>query len=409
MDARTQTEWPAEGLSRVPYWIYSDQDIYQRELQRIFYGPSWNYVALEIEIPKAGDYVRTFVGEKSVVVTRDRDGGVNVVENRCAHRGTQICQTHLGNTKGFMCPYHQWTYDLKGNLLGIPLSKGVNKQGGMPAGFDLKQHGLNKLRVARRNGVIFASLSDDAPSLEGYMGPTMLQLFDRVFDGRGIHVLGYSRQLIPANWKLMFENIRDPYHASLLHVFLVSFGLYRLDTPNRLVIDGDGRMTGGMTWRGEQKRTEANAEMRSLHEDLVLNDPQMLQPVKEYENYTLCMMTWWPNLIIQQQSNTLAIRQIVPKGTDAFELAWTFFGYDTDDAEMTKRRLRQANLMGPSGYVSMDDSEVLSFEMQGVRAAPEAIGVLEMNGGSWEEELDHGVTESQIRAFYHHYRRIMDL
>ena len=54
-------------------------------------------------------------------------------------------------------------------------------------------------------------------------------------------MLGYSRQLIPANWKLMFENIKDPYHASILHVFLLSFGLNRVDQPNRIVIDPHGR------------------------------------------------------------------------------------------------------------------------------------------------------------------------
>jgi salicylate 5-hydroxylase large subunit len=241
------------------------------------------------------------------------------------------------------------------------------------------------------------------------MGPQILELFDRVFDGRELRVLGYSRQLTPANWKLMFENIKDPYHASLLHVFLVSFGLNRLDQPNRIVIDPSGRHAAGMTWRGEQRRTEDNADMRSLIEDLKLNDPEMLQPVREFAKYTICLMTLWPNLIIQQQSNTLAMRQLVTRGPRAFELAWTFFGYATDDEEMTRRRLRQANLMGPSGFVSIDDSEVMAMEQAGVGAAPEAAAVLEMDGDGWVEEQMHGVTESEIRAFYETYRRIMGL
>ena len=78
--------WPAEGVSRVPFWAYSDPEVYAREQARIFCGRSWNYVALEAEIPRPGDYKRTFIGEKPVVVARDSDGGLNAFENRCAHR-----------------------------------------------------------------------------------------------------------------------------------------------------------------------------------------------------------------------------------------------------------------------------------------------------------------------------------
>lgn len=115
------------------------------------------------------------------------------------------------------------------------------------------------------------------------------------------------------------------------------------------------------------------------------------------------------DLIIQQQSNTLAMRQLVTRGPGAFELAWTFFGYATDTPEMTARRLRQANLMGPAGFVSIDDSEVLAFTQQGVAAAPHAAGLVEMDGTDWAEEVDYAVTEFEIRAFYEAYRRIMEI
>jgi salicylate 5-hydroxylase large subunit len=88
-----------------------------------------------------------------------------------------------------------------------------------------------------RNGVIFASFDFAVPPLEDFLGPKMLGYFDRVFDGRELEVLGYMRQRIPCNWKFMFENIKDPYHASVLHVFLITFGLFSLDQRSR----GDGR------------------------------------------------------------------------------------------------------------------------------------------------------------------------
>jgi salicylate 5-hydroxylase large subunit len=120
------------------------------------------------------------------------------------------------------------------------------------------------------------------------------------------------------------------------------------------------------------------------------------------------MTTLWPNLIIQQQSNTLAMRQLITRGPNEFELSWTFFGYADDDEAMTRRRLRQANLMGPSGFVSMDDSEIMAFSQQGIKPYPEVNGVMEMGGRDWKDEA-HMVTEGVIRGFYDYYRKVMEI
>ncbi|MEA2978928.1 MAG: salicylate 5-hydroxylase large subunit [Alphaproteobacteria bacterium] len=403
------TNWPAEGPSRVPLWIYSDPDLYARELEVIFYGPTWNYVGLASEVPERGSFKRTFIGERPVIMTRDEDGNINVFVNRCAHRGIEFCREHHGKVNEFVCPYHQWTYDLKGNLLGVPFRRGVRGQGGMPGDFKNSEHSLPKLKVAERNGAVFATFDERTQPLAEYLGDEMLAYFDRVFDGRKLNILGYSRQLIPSNWKLMFENIKDPYHASLLHVFLVSFGLFRVDQPTKGIMDSTGRHSVYASMRGEQKATEATRDMRNMISDLKLNDARILDPVREFPgDVTVAMQTLWPNLIVQQQSNTLATRQIIPRGPGQHELVWTYFGYETDDEAMRIRRLRQANLMGPSGFVSMDDSEVLQFNQDGVKRYPDDHGVVEM-GGRDTENTDHGVTESAIRAFYKYYAQVMEL
>ena len=401
--------WPEAGLARVPYWIYTDPEIYRTEQERVFCGRSWAYVALEAELPNPGDFIRTYVGEKPVVVVRDLEGGVNVLLNRCAHRGVEFCQHAPGNAREFMCPYHQWTYDLRGNLIGVPFRRGVRRQGGMPADFRLEDHGLTRFKVARRHGVVFASLAEEMPSFEDYLGPTMLKYFDRVFDGRPLKVLGYMRQRIGANWKLMFENIKDPYHASLLHVFLVTFGLFRADQPSAVEMDESGMHSVLVSMRGEQKASEGTAEMKSFKADFKLADPRLLDPVREFAgNATVVMQTLWPNLIVQQQSNTLAMRQLVTRGPGAFDLMWTFFGYENDPSEMTQRRIRQANLMGPSGFVSVDDGEIMEFSQHGIDAVPRDQGVVEMGGRDVRNE-DHMVTEAAIRGFYRHYRAVMGL
>ena len=96
----------------------------------------------------------------------------------------------------------------------------------------------------------------------------MLGYFDRVFDGRELVVLGYMRQRIPSNWKLMFENIKDPYHASLLHVFLVTFGLFRLDQQSAVEMDETGRHAVLVSRRGAQEANEATAQMRAFKRGL---------------------------------------------------------------------------------------------------------------------------------------------
>jgi salicylate 5-hydroxylase large subunit len=401
--------WPDGGTSRVPYWVYTDPDVYRREQERIFQGPTWNYVALGAEVPEPGDFTRTTVGEVPVVVTRDRRGELNVVVNRCAHRGLQFCVAPSGHATTFTCPYHQWSYDLTGRLLGVPFKKGVNGHGGMPADFVNADHGLARLRVTERHGVVFASFDTDPPPFGDYLGATNLGWFDRVFDGRALRVLGYQRQRVPANWKLMFENIKDPYHASLLHVFLVTFGLFRADSPSATQMDPTGQHSVLVASRGEQRANAATAEMASFRADLRLAGPQLLDVVREFPGgATVVMQTIWPNLIVQQQSNTLAMRQLVTAGPNAFELHWTFFGYADDDDAMVERRLRQANLMGPAGLVSIDDSEVMRLAQRGFAATDDAAAVVEM-GGRDTDDADHMVTEAAIRAFYTHYRRVMEL
>ena len=237
----------------------------------------------------------------------------------------------------------------------------------------------------------------------------MLGYFDRVFTGRPLAVLGAMRQRIPSNWKLMFENIKDPYHASLLHVFLVTFGLFRLDQKSAVEMDESGRHAVLVSRKGEQAANEATREMRAFKADFKLADPRLLDPVREFAgDATVVMQTLWPNLIVQQQSNTLAMRQLVTRGPQEFDLVWTFFGYADDTQEMRQRRLRQANLMGPSGFVSIDDSEVMMASQLGIAPYPDAAGLFEMGGRATANE-PHMVTEGAIRGFYAYYRRVMGI
>ena len=128
--------WPEEGVSRAPYWIYTDPDIYAREQENIFRGKSWHYVGLEAEVPQPGNYKTTYIGETSVVLTRTEDGEVHALINRCAHRGNMVCREAFGSAKRLYCVYHAWSYQLNGDLSHAAFSQGLNGQGGLPKDFD---------------------------------------------------------------------------------------------------------------------------------------------------------------------------------------------------------------------------------------------------------------------------------
>ena len=177
MDAPPSVEapsrWGDAPTSRAPGWIYTDSQLYRRELDRFFYKSHWCYVGLDCEVPEAGDFKRTVVGERSVIMVRDGTD-IRVVENRCAHRGVAFCRERHGRVTEFVCPYHQWNYNLKGELVGLPFRRGVKQDGrvngGMPADFKLSENGLTQLKVARRGGAVFASFDADVEPFEDFLG-----------------------------------------------------------------------------------------------------------------------------------------------------------------------------------------------------------------------------------------------
>jgi len=412
---RAPSIWQGETLAEVPFRAYTDAELYARELERIFYGPHWCYVGLAAEVPKPGDFKRTFVGERQVVMVRDSDGtSINVVENRCAHRGMQFCQSNFGNVPNFQCPYHQWNYDLKGNLTAVPYRRGIRKQGGMPADFQMQGHGLTQLRVAVHNGVVFASFDPATPPLAEYLSPAVLKYFERVFpdpsSGREPVLLGYSRQRIPGNWKLMQENIKDPYHPGLLHVFFVTFGLWRPDQQSRMITDPLHRHACMISQRNAAGAGEATQGVSTFRENLKLQDDRILDVVTEpwWNGPTVCMTTIFPSLIVQQQVNSLSTRHIVPRGPGTFDFVWTHFGYTDDTPEMIRRRLRQANLFGPAGYVSADDGEAIECVQRGA-TVHESAGTYSAMEGFGVGGADHMVTESLIRGMYGYWRGVMGI
>ena len=411
MASGNQPTWPAEDFTRVPYAVFGDEDVFAREQERIFRGPVWCYLALEAEIPIPGDYVTTFLGNTQVVVTRDEAGGVNAFVNRCAHRGTTLVRDLAGNTQDFTCIYHHWCYDLQGNLIGVPFERGMNGQGGMPENFRKEQHGLRKLNLANYKGVIFGSFATDVEPIEAYLDTPMCAYLDRMFD-RPVEILGYMRQRMPSNWKLYYENIKDPYHAGLLHQFQTTFGIWRNTQVGGSIMDKTRRHEIHFS---EQDSDDAETiaagyqDTGVYNESLALEDPTLIDFVDERnDRRAIMMMSIFPNVLFQQLSNTWATRQVRPKSPSEFELYWTLFGYADDDPALRAMRLKQANMIGPGGLVSMEDGESGVSIQRAVAALGDGHSVIEMGGtGPIPAQQDHVLTEVPVRGFWKHYCELM--
>jgi phenylpropionate dioxygenase-like ring-hydroxylating dioxygenase large terminal subunit len=396
------------GLTRVPFHVYQDPSVLEREQRFVFEGPVWNYLCLETDIPNAGAWRTTFVGRMPVVVVRTETGDIAAFENRCLHRGVLICLDNAGNAKDFTCVYHAWRYDLSGNLKSIAFGKGVNGKGGMPDTFRADDHATRKLRIETISGLVFGTFSDATPDLETFIGPDVGAAL-RLNASRKLQVIGRFTEVLPNNWKLYAENVRDTYHASLLHVFFATFRINRLSQGGGVSVSETGGCSVSTTLAPTQETDSAYDGMRSVDDGLQLSDPRMLEAEDEHgDKVRQQILTIFPSFAMQRTYNVMAIRQFIPRGVDKTDLNWIYLGYADDTPDLRRRRLRQLNLAGPAGFVSMEDGCIGNFVERGVVAAPQGVSLLEM-GGAGAESQETRATETAVRGFWKMWRAVMGL
>ncbi|HYJ96430.1 MAG TPA: Rieske 2Fe-2S domain-containing protein, partial [Burkholderiaceae bacterium] len=203
---------------RVHKRVYTDQQIFDREMERIF-ERVWVYCGHESQIPNAGDYVAVNIGRQPMVMVRNADRSIHVLHNRCAHRGVQLVGNLQGNTgDAFVCSYHAWSYHLDGKIRAIPLAKGYEgtRMDKSNPDCNLKR----AARVDRYRGFVFASLAADGPSLLEFLGEAKVafdDMCDRSPVGEVEIVPVCHRVIQQSNWKFFMENQLDALHPSVTH------------------------------------------------------------------------------------------------------------------------------------------------------------------------------------------------
>ena len=278
--------WPEADFSRVPFEVFTDPDLHGIEQKKIFQGPVWNFLCLDVEIPNPGDFKVVYVGDTAVVVNRGEDGEIYSFVNRCAHRGAMVVRDPFGTTTEHTCVYHRWVYDNEGNLKFVPFLRGIKGKGGMPKDFRREDHGLQKLKVARYLNVVYGSFNPNVEPFEEYLGPRALEFLDRLFE-REPEVMGYMRNRFSSNWKCFWENFNDGWHAGLLHQLPVIFGLHRLTQECNLYLDKWGRHAVHYLTQESDTAEEVSDEYKATglyDEHLKFNDPTILDERREFVN-----------------------------------------------------------------------------------------------------------------------------
>ena len=204
---------------RVHRSVYTDPDIFDLEMERIF-GRAWIFVGHESQIPNEGDYITTDIGRQPVILIRHRDGAPHVLLNRCAHRGPKVCMEDKGNARSLTCLYHGWSYDTDGALIDVTMPEGTARD------FDKSKFGLARApRVGCYRGFVFASLAQEGPGFEDFLGPMKANIDDlvnRAPDGEILLDAGQHRYFFRGNWKLQVENVLDSYHVPFSHASTVN-------------------------------------------------------------------------------------------------------------------------------------------------------------------------------------------
>ena len=203
---------------RVHRDVYLSDELFALEQER-FFANTWLYVGHASQVPRSGDYWSLDLAGRPVMMVRQPDGSVQVLYNRCAHKGSQLVTDESGNTgKFFRCPYHAWTYRLDGAPLALPLKAGY-------AGTRLTEcqsgQGLVPLKhVHVYRDFVFVRIAEDGPSFDAYFGEVLGaidNMVDRSPEGRLTVGGGVMRNVIHCNWKMYLENINDSVHPMSTH------------------------------------------------------------------------------------------------------------------------------------------------------------------------------------------------
>ncbi|MGV3571879.1 MAG: aromatic ring-hydroxylating oxygenase subunit alpha [Ramlibacter sp.] len=407
-DIRSLVDLEGGRIDRRVYW---DDAIYRLELERIF-ARCWLFVAHESQVAKPGDFLTTYMGEDGVIVTRGEDGTIGVFLNSCTHRGNKICLAEAGNRRRFTCNYHGWTFDAKGDLVGLPQEEIYRKT---CPGFDKADLGLRRARVESYKGLVFATFDDEAESLDQFLGDYRWYL-DVLLDndeGGTEFLPGNIKSRMQCNWKFPAENFAgDSYHAAWTHnsgavaMLGVGVGKSNQERSYQVNINGHGwqfglDMVGNAMVLGEQDIVDY---LRQREEQVAAR----LGKLRSRMVGAISSANMFPHTSFLPGQNTF--RTWHPKGPSGIELhTWVLVNRSAPQSLKDLYMKGVMRTFSPSGTLEMDDGdnwENATQANQGVVTRRQKLHYgLGMDSAIEHEELKGSVhlrkyNDTNQRAFY---------
>ena len=393
--------------------VYTDPEMFADEMNKLF-AAGWVFVGHDSEVPQAGDFVTRMLGLEPVIMVRNRDGQVNVLCNRCSHRGNLLVPMEQGSARAFTCDYHAWTFNHSGDLIGVPLKGGEEK--------DRSTLGLRKpARVEVFHGFVFATFDPAPPPLREHLGAAADLIERSVFlsPRRRIKLTaGWVKQHFACNWKMLPENGTDGYHAPFTHASFVR--TFASNSQYEMLSQGeDQRKSQAIDWGNGHVALEHapsyDAPLRWLGTTADKASEYVAAMESEYgREEALRRLTdgpphaaVFPNLFLGEMN--IGIFQ--PLSVNECVLWHTPMLLDGVPPEINTRIIRQSvAAMGPASFLLADDSII--SERQQV-AAGGLGGWLDLSRGSSREVrsgaavIGHISDETTNRGFWSHYLRAM--
>ncbi len=407
--------------SQVYRRVFRDQAVYELEREYIF-GRNWLYLCHESQLANPGDYVRAYMCDTPIIVSRGDDGNIHAMVNSCSHRGLPVCRSDSGNAKRFVCPYHNWSYRSDGSLAAIPQDRKLGSESCKSA------LGLKKVpRVASYEGLIFGCFDERVESLDDYLGDMKFYLDSlfRRFDA-GIEVVGQPlKWSLSANWKLPVENqLGDVAHGPFLHNSLLGgtdsvkeiddYGLNCVPRPGHgaavrlMPEDSDD---GARAWGLEGiAALSGNAEYR----EYLLERQAMAEECIGKVGARIKGLTYgvYPNLSLLWSNSTLRVSH--PRGPGEIDY-WSWWLLPKDAPEGIRKLLRSnfTLMFGPGGLLEQEDGEAWSQQYNGVNISymddsPLHYGLGQGSEGPHPElpgQIGSCYSEHYARAFYQRWRQ----
>ena len=403
------------GPEHVHRSVYTDPELFEQELEKIWYR-TWVYVGHESEVPAPNDFIMKSIGLEEILMTRDAQGTVHLLHNKCPHRGNRVCVAAQGNAKIFTCAYHAWNFQNDGKLRGTPFPSGYKD-------VDKDKLGLGKVaRVATYKGFVFGSLAPEGPTLEDHLGGARAALDEMVRnspEGEVQLTAGFLKHKVRANWKLLVENETDGYHPRAVHasIFDVAespIGSLYSDTAisvtrafgnghSELDLRPEFRQRGkplGWFNTSVERLPEYAASMAAAYGVQKANEI-MIDGVRH--------VMIFPNLFIAE----IQLFVIEPRAVDVTVQHVTALQFK--GAPDFNRRLRQQTMgsVGPAGFLLADDAEMYERTQFGAGQRNPAVSFLGRGSHREQRDADGHVVgnvtdDTPSRFMWQHYRALME-